>query len=444
MKVQWKPAGSIVCLMMLSVTVVVNAQSKSKCDTQSGKVGCLFPNLLAGETVQSTTHDPSFPNGDFEQNLSSVGTGIATQLSSVPVPATGSGYTYMFNIATGEFTRSSETFGPILIERGEMLGRKRAYFGFSYQSFSFNSIDGLDLHNIGVVFKHRFDPNLEPDYLKDVITANNNVSLNMRQFATVLGYGVTDRFDVSVAVPTISVHLSVTSSDTIQRIGSKTDRDPMTGTPIHYFANTSGDMSMKQFQASSNASGIGDLVFRAKFGLKKWGEETRLAVATDIRVPTGDEYNYLGSGAFGLKPFLVLSSRFNRISPHVNVGFQWNSRSVLAGDLQTGLKGHLPYELPYNGGVEIGIFRRLTANFDILARENFHVDRFVSQRYDRDGVNFPDVNFKKSSVNQTDGAVGFRLNPFGKLILHANVLFKMNDGGLRDNVTPLIGLTYTP
>jgi hypothetical protein len=89
MKVQWKPAGSIVCLMMLSVTVVVNAQSKSKCDTQAGKVGCLFPNLLAGETVQSTTHDPSFPNGDFEQNLSSVGTGIATQLSSVPVPATG-------------------------------------------------------------------------------------------------------------------------------------------------------------------------------------------------------------------------------------------------------------------------------------------------------------------------------------------------------------------
>jgi hypothetical protein len=97
-------------------------------------------------------------------------------------------------------------------------------------------------------------------------------------------------------------HLSVTSSYTIQRISSKTDRDPMTGTPIHYFANTSGDMSMKQFQASSNASGIGDLVFRAKFGLKNWGEETRLAVATDIRVPTGDEYNYLGSGAFGLKP----------------------------------------------------------------------------------------------------------------------------------------------
>jgi hypothetical protein len=118
------------------------------------------------------------------------------------------------------------------MERGEMLSRKRVYFGFSYQPFSLNSIDGLDLHNIGVVFKHRFDPNLKPDYLKDVITANNNVSLNMRQFTTVLGYGVTDRFDVSVAVPVISVHLSVTSSDTIQRIGSKTDRDPMTGTEV--------------------------------------------------------------------------------------------------------------------------------------------------------------------------------------------------------------------
>ena len=58
MKVQWKPAGSIVCLMMLSVTVVVNAQSKSKCDTQAGKVGCLFPNLLAGETVRPAIDNP--------------------------------------------------------------------------------------------------------------------------------------------------------------------------------------------------------------------------------------------------------------------------------------------------------------------------------------------------------------------------------------------------
>jgi hypothetical protein len=443
MNLQRRLAVSVVFMTLGIMTGLGNAQSTNKCDALARKVGCLFPTLLAGETVQSTTHDPSFPSGDFDQSLALVGTGIAVQLSSLPIPSTASGYTYTYERATGAFLRSSETFGPILAERGETLGRKRFYFGYGYQPFTFSTIDGSDLHNLNVVFKHRFDPDLNPEYLKDVITADNNISLNVRQFSTIFGYGVRDRLDVSVAIPVVSVHLNVVSADTIQRIGSKGDVDPMTGLPIHFFSNSPGDMSKKQFRASSSASGIGDVVVRAKQEIKNW-EQTRLAFATDIRVPTGDEYNYLGSGAPGIKPFVVLSSHFNRIWPQLNVGFQWNGKSVLAGDLQTGDKVRLPYEIPYDAGVNIGVTKRLTVNCDIRGREDIHTNRFMSQLYNKDGVSFPDLIFKKSSMNVTEGAVGFKLNPVGNLVVHADLLIKMNDAGLRQTVTPLLGFTYTP
>jgi hypothetical protein len=39
--------------------------------------------------------------------------------------------------------------------------------------------------------------------------------------------------------------------------------------------------------------------------------------------------------------------------------------------------------------------------------------------------------------------VGFKLNLVQRLLVDVNVLFKLNDNGLRDKVTPLLGLEYT-
>ena len=46
------------------------------------------------------------------------------------------------------------------------------------------------------------------------------------------------------------------------------------------------------------------------------------------------------------------------------------------------------------------------------------------------------------SYNIVNGAAGLKINLFGRLLLDANVLFKLNDAGLRDKVTPLIGIEY--
>ena len=42
-----------------------------------------------------------------------------------------------------------------------------------------------------------------------------------------------------------------------------------------------------------------------------------------------------------------------------------------------------------------------------------------------------------------NGAVGLKINPFGRLLLDANLLFALDDHGVRDRVTPLIGFEYS-
>ncbi len=63
-----------------------------------------------------------------------------------------------------------------------------------------------------------------------------------------------------------------------------------------------------------------------------------LALGADLRLPTGDDTNFLGTGAVAGKPFAALSlytKDWNGIifSPHVNVGWQFAGQSILGGTI---------------------------------------------------------------------------------------------------------------
>jgi hypothetical protein len=46
-------------------------------------------------------------------------------------------------------------------------------------------------------------------------------------------------------------------------------------------------------------------------------------------------------------------------------------------------------------------------------------------------------------VNQILGSVGVKINPFGNFLLTLNGLFPLNNEGLQDGFTPLIGIDYS-
>ena len=46
------------------------------------------------------------------------------------------------------------------------------------------------------------------------------------------------------------------------------------------------------------------------------------------------------------------------------------------------------------------------------------------------------------SFNEINAAAGFKVNVFGRLLVDLNVLVRLNNEGLRDKISPLVGLEY--
>ncbi len=424
---------SLVLLSGVTVTAQTNAVPNNP-----SKLAFLIPDLFGPEglLLPNPTHEAHFES-DFQANFGPFNTAIGTQLTSLPLPSPASGFTYTFDPALGVYNRSAQSFGPILAERAETIGKEKFFAGFTYQHFRFDKLDGVDLRSLPSVFQHS-QTTPDPIIREDIITTNNFIDTQIDQLTAFFTYGLTDRLDISVALPVLNASMTAISNATIQRIGTGNDDT------IHYFLDPNGNRTnQKQFSVHGTASGIGDVIVRGK-GVLFQGEGIWLSGGVDVRMPTGDPYNFLGSGTLGLKPFLILSTRNHRVTPHVNVGYQWNGSSVLAGDIFTGAKGHLPNQFTYAAGFDAGLNKRLSMAFDVLGEEIFNTETVQRTTFTAaNGAKFADTDFVHNTINVTNGSIGFKANPIGTLLVSFNVLFEMNDNGLRSRVVPLIGLSYT-
>lgn len=383
-----------------------------------------------------STHSAHF-NSAFQSEFERFNIALARQLVALPLPSPASGFTYTFDESTGTFIRSTQSFGPILADRAETIGRGKFSFGFTVQGFSFQSFDDLQLSHMPAVFTH--DDAQLGGGRSDVITTQNAIAASVSQSTAVLTYGVTDRLDLSLAVPLVTTSLHVISDARIRRIG--TESNPA----IHFFrdqgaAGSYGDQ--RRFVAQGSARGLGDVIVRAKTTVLRTSRAA-LAIGGEGRMPTGQEQNLLGSGSLGLKAFEAFSFSYGRLSPHVNVSYQWNGGSVLAGDIASDQKGDLPDDLSVIVGADLGVDRRLSLAFDLLARHSSDSPRLAATTFtvpDAPGNVFPDISFRLASLNVVDGSFGLKANLVGTLLLTFNLRFNLNGAGLQTKVTPLLGM----
>jgi hypothetical protein len=397
-----------------------------------GPEGLVVNSLTPLETGE--THSGHFNSG-FESEFSQFGTALTGQIVSLPLPPPASGFTFRFDPGLGVFTRASNNFGPIMSERHETLGGHRVSIGFAHQRLSFDSIEGLDLGRVPAVFTH--DHAELRGGREDVITTVNAIDATVTRSSTFFSYGITNGLDVSVVVPYITADIVVTSDATIQRIGTT---DPTT----HFFRDLDDKIGNRRiFTAFGSASGPGDLTVRLKQTL---GKSTRqgMALGVDMRLPTGDEKNLLGTGAPGVQPFLVWSANYGVLAPHLNAGYQWNGSSVLGGDPGSGIAADLPDVGTYSAGAVVAIHPRVTAALDVVGRYVIDSSRLRAEDFRAlNGTSvFPNITFTSGSFNEVSAAAGVKLNLFGRLLLDLNLLMPLNSTGLRDKVSPLIGFEY--
>jgi hypothetical protein len=454
------------------------------CHGHESDPGCVLPNLFGPSGLTLAVPAGGFSHyahfvGAAQQTLNTtLSSAIATQLAVLPIISPASGFTFTYDPSAGVYVRSTTSFGPVYSERAETIGRGKFSFGTSYQRFRFSTLDGINLKNMPAVFTHV--PGTGPSgadeaYEADVIQTNNSIGLNMDQtllFATV---GVTNHLDFSVAVPIASVRMDASSNANIIRVSGAYFALPtgqVFGNP-HTFPN--GGLNQEYASTpNGSASGVGDVTFRLKQSLYR-GKVFQFAGAVDVRTPTGNARDYLGSGAVGVKPFIILSGN-GRFSPHLNLGYEWNGSSILAGNITgtnvfeqneqvyitTGpaTKGKLPAQLSYSLGADYGLTRRVTLSFDYLGQTLINAPRVFqdSTQTTNDsglcnvvgGTNYcglssmtlPTITGGKDTIALSSGAVGMKVNLFHQLLLTADLLFRMDDKGLRQNVTPLIALSY--
>jgi hypothetical protein len=370
--------------------------------------------------------------GTSVNGLSGFNTAVAQVLGQLPLAVPVSGFVLGFDAKLGIPVDINENLGSVLTERGNTVGKYKLFVGFTYQRFVFQTVDGVKLNNLPLVSLNSGGQRLQ--------YANENLSANINQYTGIVAFGLTDRIDVSATLPFERISLgggySTFESAPASQLGNVTVSSPLS--------------------VVGSASGIGDLILNLK-GTVVSGEKSKLAMGLEARFPTGDVYNLLGSGAYGVKPYLVFSRFSGRYTPHINVGYQWNGFSVLrinpcyfastnSCTSGTGLPTlRLPDSLDYSAGVDIGLVpKKLSAVVDFVGQRYFNAPRVTPAAPTIYPSPFnSSVGVTNGSYDVDNAAVGLKWNPAGRLIISANALIRLDSAGLRPGrFVPLAGISY--
>ena len=477
-------------IFLLSCGIRASAQICPLGGVSSSKLVCVIPQTFGPFGLGSGAGAPLLFNGhqghfesDFLSSFGPINEAVGIQVSQLPIASPASGITFTYDPTLKTFAPSTEeTLGPILGERATTIGRRKLYVAFSFQYFDFNTIDGHDLNKLPAIFTHQPVPiggfiqpcpnqtaltgqfAGQPCFVRDFIGTVNNVNLTVHQYAIYATYGITRHLDASIVIPLLNVSISNTSNATIVP-NSVAPNPPFPGGVFHQFSNTvvpscasTFPCLQAPFSASNSASGIGDVTLRGKYEIYG-GERLGVAAGIDVRLPTGDESNFLGSGTTGVKPFGVVSYNA-RVSPHAVIGYEWNGKSILAGEFVATptTKGSMPNRFVYTVGADVSIVKRLTAAFDIYGQRFFSVPELFSAPYTdlghcsdlacspagyTAGTTHANLAVRTVDYNVTNASIGLKYRLLGNLVVTGNVLLKLDDNGLRSTAVPLVGASYS-
>jgi hypothetical protein len=349
---------------------------------------------------------------------------LAAQLSQLPMATAVTGTGLSFSRELGVFTASNDSLGTILTQRGDTMGRHKLFVSFTFQHFAFNTVDGVNLHDLPTVNVVSYSGNAGTSYTQ----ATSSVDLQVNQYTALAAYGLTKRIDVSLVMPFSDVRLSTVSNVTQYNASAS-------GSPV------GSPFALPAVSLPGSAFGLGDITASVKVNVFK-AEAVSVAVGSDVRFPTGDAANYLGTGAYGVRPYLVFSRR-GRLTPNVNLSYQANGRSELFMDPQTAVHEHLPGSVGYSGGVDFRVVKQFTLTSEFLGQYVVNGPRVDLGTLNIPGAGLtPTVSTVRGSYCMDNLGAGWKINPYKGLLFSGNVLFKLDDAGLRAKVIPLIGASY--
>jgi hypothetical protein len=432
--------------LLLGLTISARfgqAQTTSTIANPPGKMAFILPSILDAAVAAAPAGLQPVLRAAIEPRWVSLNSSVAVELANLPNPTLASGLNFTWDPDSGTFRSRPQSFGPILTERAETIGKGKVLVAISNQNFSFDRLDDLDLRGfevaypLGIPLSAIIPGASSSTTIQGLIVADAYINVHVNETIAHVTYGLTHWLDVSYA-------LSIVDSSTTVR-GGATLRELTTGTTLT-------TLPTQLVQISS--TGIGDGVLRFKANLSSWppkrgvanktdpqNRKLKFAVGIDLRIPTGDEFNYHGAGAFGVKPFVVASLNNPKLSPHVNAGFLWNGKSYLASQYPTEAR-HLPGQLTYAVGFDSALTPKITLAFDILDQMVISGQRSLLKPFDAGGTSYSQIYFDDITRNEFNASAGVKAQIVNGLVATANLMFRLNSSGLRARVVPLLGISY--
>jgi hypothetical protein len=360
------------------------------------------------DTLSFLLTNQSIPTGDFVKDEEAAQTTSDTisrlllvELTTLPLSSSSAGFTYRLNPSLGTMERASDSFGPFFAERSLTAGRGRVSLGATYQFARYVSLDGNDLRDGSfVTTANQFRDEAAPFDVERL-----TLELESQTVTFFSNVGLTNRIDISVAVPVVSLSLD--------------------GSRLNVYR---GD-ELLQATASGEASGIGDVALRAKATLTGVGA-SGVAVLGEVRLPTGSREDLLGAGEASYRVLLVGSFANGPFAAHVNAG---------------GSTGGLSDEFVYRGAVGFAATPRVTLIGEWNGRWLADIGSVIQTRAAHptiDGVDTLRLETSGSGTHVAAAVAGVKWNVGGAWLLNASVSFPTTATGLRPDPVLLAGLEF--
>jgi hypothetical protein len=341
------------------------------------------------------------------------------ETTTFPIGTSAGGFTWTFDDTLRVPVRRNRSFGPMFAERPFTTGKGKLNVGVAFQHTTFSSVGGRSLTDLersityeSGEFIYRFESSVDLQLDRTIVSAT---------------YGLHPRVDVAAILPFGSARVS--------------------GFASNYQLEYRTQEHTERTDSSGSSFGIGDILLRTKVALLA-SDSFDAAAAVDIRLPTGDPDELLGTGFTQARVLFIGGTTFGNVNPHVNVGYTFGGDGMVFGadNRWEGSFGDPELinrqpseEFNYTVGVDIAASARLTIAGDVIGRvvRNSAGMQFLDSGPVGDRQILLAVT--PGTVHVLLGAVGAKFSVGGVWLLTATVLFPVNDNGIKPAVTPVIG-----
>lgn len=385
-------------LTTLSLVIALNCALATSAAAQ-GTVDDVIGFLVTNQAV---------PTGDFQKDQAAaqaaraaISNALLIDLTSVPLASASSGFLYRLNPALGTVERATDSFGGFFIERALTPGPGHASFGVSTTTSSFDQLDGRNLRDGALVtIANKF---------RDEAAAFDTESLVLRirsSAMTIYGsVGITNRIEIGAALPLVKLTLD--------------------GQRLNVYRGS----TLVQATGNATASGLADVALRGKVNLVAT-RSGGVAVAGEVRLPTGDATNLLGTGKTSYRLMGIGSLENGPVALHGNA-------SVLTGGISS--------EFGFGGAVSVAVDPRVTLSGETLVRrvtELHSLDLVAAPHPTLAGVD----TFRLAPMTDPETlaivVMGVKWNVAHTVVIGGHLNWSLNHRGLTAPLTPTLAFEY--